>query len=129
MNSQSTCPFCDLLQKGEFLEQRESAVVIRDAFPVSAGHLLVISRMHEEHFTALDSIVRNDMLALATEMADRALKQAGVTGCNIGVNVGRSAGQTVMHAHLHVIPRREGDVADPRGGVRWVVPSKAKYWD
>lgn len=129
MSPQPPCPFCELLEKGEFLEGRESAVVIRDAFPVSDGHLLVISRTHEEDFTELDSIVRNEMLALATEMADRALKQVGVTGCNVGINVGRSAGQTVMHAHMHVIPRREGDVADPRGGVRWVVPSKAKYWD
>lgn len=105
------------------------AFAIRDGFPVSPGHSLVIPRrlvacwldttVHEQH--AVLDLVREVRVQL-----DRELRPAGF---NIGVNDGPAAGQTVMHVHWHVIPRYVGDVADPRGGIRWVIPALAAYWE
>jgi len=128
MNDELDCPFCDLMRDGRILAGNEHAFAFRDAYPVSDGHTLVVPRTHEPDFLALDQIVQRAILALAVELADELRSDPGVSGVNIGVNNGASAGQTVEHAHLHVIPRRDGDVEDPRGGVRWVLPSKADYW-
>ena len=69
------------------------------------------------------------MWALAGRVRDLLRAELDPDGFNIGLNEGSAAGQTVPHAHIHVIPRREGDVLDPRGGVRWVLPEKAPYWE
>ncbi len=70
-----------------------------------------------------------DLWNLVRELGGRLLSEDGVDGLNVGVNIGRAAGQTVDHAHVHVIPRQTGDLADPRGGVRWVLPNRAAWWD
>ena len=117
------CPFCDRLAAGrELLAEREHAVAFPDGFPVTDGHALVVPRRHVERVEALRPEEQDDVLRLALEMA------SAHEAVNVGWNSGAAAGQTVAHAHVHVIPRRAGDVEDPRGGVRWVVPDRADYW-
>jgi diadenosine tetraphosphate (Ap4A) HIT family hydrolase len=109
------------------LEASEHAFVVLDAYPVSPGHSLVISLRHVADIFDLTSSEIGEILQLiqsARERIDRALQPEGY---NIGVNVGRAAGQTVMHVHVHVIPRYPGDSDDPAGGVRNVIPGKARY--
>lgn len=103
-------------------------VVVRDGFPVSPGHTLVIPRRHLASYFDLQEEERNALLALL-EGAKRALdSEFQPDGYNIGINDGAAAGQTIPHLHLHLIPRYTADQADPRGGVRWVIPQKADYW-
>ncbi len=121
------CPFCSLPQ-ARIIDGDELAVVVRDGYPVTPGHTLVIPRRHvgsifdltPEELQAVWRLLERSRIALAREFAAEAF--------NIGVNDGPAAGQTVPHMHMHLIPRRSGDVADPRGGVRWVIPDKARYW-
>lgn len=104
--------------------------VVKDKFPVTLGHTLIIPRRAVVRFQELNSSEKARLL----ELVDWAQRQLGTMlvpapeGFNLGVNDGPAAGQTMPQFHFHVIPRRIGDVADPRGGVRWVVPTKAKYW-
>lgn len=122
------CPFCTL-PPDRILREREAAVAIRDGFPVSPGHTLIIPRRHVGSFFEITDAERADLmslLAVAREDLDREFRPAGY---NIGINDGAAAGQTVQHLHIHLIPRYEGDRDDPRGGVRWVLPDKAAYWN
>lgn len=122
------CPFCSLPDERIILAN-EHAVVIRDAYPVSPGHTLVIPRRHADSFFDL-SVSERDAMFLLLDQAKRELDASHAPeGFNIGVNDGPVAGQTVPHVHMHLIPRFAGDVADPRGGVRHVIPGKAKYWE
>ena len=127
--SEPSCPFCSIIQSGDVVIDGNLAAVILDGFPVTIGHSLVIPKRREPDFSKLSTDEQSEILSLASErMRELQSEDPSITGFNLGVNVGTSAGQTVEHAHLHVIPRREGDVEDPRGGVRWVMPSKADYW-
>lgn len=124
----SPCPFCTL-PAGRIVHARESAVVIRDGFPVSPGHSLVIPKRHVSSFFEITDHERNDLLTLLAEARDDLERQFRPAGYNIGINDGVAAGQTVPHLHIHLIPRYAGDRDDPRGGVRWVLPDKAAYWN
>lgn len=102
--------------------------VIRDNFPVSEGHTLVIPKRHFASFFDCSEEERAalmDALDVAKRDLDRSLKPDGY---NIGINDGPPAGQTIQHLHVHLIPRYIGDQSDPRGGVRWIFPDKARYW-
>lgn len=103
--------------------------VVKDKFPVTAGHTLIIPRRAVLWFAELNSAERVRLLELV-DWVQKGL--AGLTpapeGFNLGVNDGPAAGQTMPQFHFHVIPRRGGDVGDPRGGVRWLIPEKARYW-
>ncbi len=129
MNSPIDCPFCEQASSGSALAESRYAVALQDAYPVSEGHVLIIPRAHGSNLLSLDTVVQGDIFELALRMARQLLEKPDITGCNVGLNIGSSAGQTVDHAHVHVIPRRDGDVEDPRGGIRWVIPSKAPYWE
>ena len=121
------CPFCTLSAERIVLAN-ELAVVIRDSFPVSPGHMLIIPRRHVGSFFDVTGDEREAMLALL-DSAKLGLDAAfHPDGYNVGINDGAAAGQTVPHLHLHLIPRYAGDREDPRGGVRWIFPQKAKYW-
>jgi diadenosine tetraphosphate (Ap4A) HIT family hydrolase len=125
--SESTCPFCSLPEP-RIVEQNTFAFWIYDNFPVSPGHSLIIPKRHIESFFDLSGEERPAVLALL-DLAKGALdRERHPSGYNIGINDGQAAGQTIPHLHLHLIPRYQGDVADPRGGVRWVLPEKADYW-
>ncbi len=111
------------------LTANEHALAVRDAFPVSPGHTLVVPRRHVASLFALTPAEQRavwELVARVRSHLDAALRPDAF---NVGLNDGPAAGQTVPHAHVHVIPRYEGDVPDPRGGVRWILPARANYWD
>ena len=122
-----TCVFCNL-PIDRLIDETALSLVFRDAFPVTDLHTLIIPKRPVADYFDLTEVERTDMQMLLLkhkkliEIQDKA-----VTGYNIGVNVGASAGQTVFHVHTHLIPRRTGDVDSPRGGVRGVIPSKQTY--
>jgi len=122
------CPFCSLPAE-RFVLQSEHAVVIRDGFPVSPGHTLIIPRRHVASFFDVTDAERADLMSLLTAARDDLERQLHPAGFNIGINDGAAAGQTVPHLHMHLIPRYDGDRDDPRGGVRWVLPDTAAYWN
>ena len=121
------CPFCDS-HKDRVLAEDELAFVIQDLYPVTDGHLLVIPKRHAETYFDLVRPEINALNRLLFDHKERIEKEDdSVTGFNVGINSGESAGQTVFHCHIHLIPRRKNDVDNPRGGVRGVVPHKADY--
>jgi diadenosine tetraphosphate (Ap4A) HIT family hydrolase len=124
---QSRCPFCQGEGPRVTLEN-EAALAFPDAFPVAEGHTLVVPRRHVAGLFDLPGEELAALWRLVALVRRRLVGELRPDGFNVGVNDGPAAGQTVPHAHVHVIPRRTGDVADPRGGVRWVVPAKARYW-
>ena len=122
------CPFCHI-GKEEYLLETEYSYAKLDAYPVSNGHTLIISKEHYSNYFDLPEFLQIDMMKLVSETKKYLDKKLGTSQYNIGINCGQSAGQTIDHVHIHLIPRREKDINDPRGGVRWVLPDKAKYWD
>jgi diadenosine tetraphosphate (Ap4A) HIT family hydrolase len=124
---EANCPFCQLPPERIVLSG-SAAFVIRDGFPVSPGHSLVIPRRHVGSFFELSAAERECMFSLLVQAKAELDATCHPDGFNIGINDGAAAGQTVPHVHLHLIPRHAGDVADPRGGVRWVLPASANYW-
>ena len=121
------CIFCGKISEKKFLFENNFWVALEDGFPVSKGHTLLIPKRHVASFFGL----REEEFSSLKEMLDRVKERLDATykpdGYNIGVNVGEAAGQSVFHVHVHVIPRYVGDVANPRGGVRGVIPSKQNY--
>jgi len=122
------CPFCSLTAE-RVVQDSEHAVVIRDGFPVSPGHTLIIVKRHVASIFEVTDAERIDLMSLLAAARDDLDRQFHPAGYNIGINDGATAGQTVPHLHIHLIPRYPGDRDDPRGGVRWVLPDKAAYWD
>lgn len=123
----SRCPFCDP-EASRIQMANEVAVAVFDGFPVAEGHTLVVPKRHVASLFDLSDVEQTALWRLVAQVRAGLLAGLKPDGFNVGVNDGAAAGQTVMHAHVHVIPRRAGDVPDPRGGVRWVVPGKAAYW-
>ena len=122
-----SCPFCPPAP-GRIVAGDGLALVIRDGFPVSPGHRLILPRRHVGSYFEATAAERESLLRLLDEAKAALDAEFRPDGYNIGINDGSAAGQTVPHLHLHLIPRYAGDRADPRGGVRWVLPEKAKYW-
>jgi diadenosine tetraphosphate (Ap4A) HIT family hydrolase len=121
------CPFCQL-PASRLVGENELAVAFRDAYPVTELHTLIIPKRHVADYFDLYQPERNAMQALVEEQRRLIISaDASVVGFNMGINAGEAAGQTIFHCHMHLIPRRSGDVADPRGGVRGVIPSKQQY--
>jgi diadenosine tetraphosphate (Ap4A) HIT family hydrolase len=120
------CPFCTM-PVDRLLEANEGAFVVLDTYPVARGHSLVVSRRHVEDIFDLTANEITDILRLIVATRMRLDVELRPAGYNVGVNVGPTAGQTIMHAHVHIIPRYPGDSADPTGGVRGVIPGKARY--
>jgi diadenosine tetraphosphate (Ap4A) HIT family hydrolase len=123
------CPFWERLAAGEVTATLGEAAAFPDGYPLSPGRTLVVPRTHTPDLTALPAPVRGQLWELVHLVTQELRRQGAPDGFNIGVNIGAAAGQTVDHAHIHVIPRYRGDVPDPRGGVRWALPDKAAYWD
>jgi ATP adenylyltransferase len=121
------CLFCNL-PKDRIFSENELALAIRDAYPVTDGHTLIIPKRHVSDYFDLYQPELNAIEQLARECREHLLSSdKAISGFNIGSNAGTSAGQTVMHCHVHLIPRRQGDVENPRGGVRGVIPNKQGY--
>jgi len=121
------CPFCSIPESA-WLGQNELAFWVHDISPSAPGHALIIPKRHVASFFDLYSEERAGILALVNEAKIVADQMFSPEGYNIGINDGLAAGQTVPHVHMHLIPRITGDVADPRGGIRWVLPETAAYW-
>lgn len=119
------CPFCEI---SNIIAKNSLAIALADKYPIAKDHTLVIPLRHTPSFFDLDSHERNECLSLVDEMRQMILKKDDtVTGFNIGINDGFDAGQTVFHSHIHIIPRRKGDVAIPRGGIRNIMPNTSSY--
>lgn len=129
MNSKS-CLFCRLLAacSDRVVAQNEHSFVIEDAFPVTEFHSLVIPKRHVESYFDLgdEEILAIHELLVTRQESIESQSQEPVD-FNVGVNCGKLAGQTVFHCHVHLIPRRHGDIANPEGGVRNVIPGKGPY--
>jgi len=124
----TTCPFCGDRLNRKVIGDYGTMLAIRDKYAVTEYHTLVIPKRHVEDFFTMTSQERRDAETLILSLKNDILKNdPSVTGFNIGVNCGESAGQTIMHAHIHLIPRRDGDTPNPRGGVRGVIPDKMSY--
>ena len=122
-----TCLFC-CLPESRVLLRNETAIVVRDAFPVTRGHTLVIPLRNVESFFDTSAKERAAMFELLDAAKQLLQAEYAPAGFNIGINDGAAAGQTIRHLHMHLIPRYAGDRPDPRGGVRWIIPEKADYW-
>ena len=121
------CIFCNL-DPSRIEDRNEFFVAIKDLYPVTEGHTLIIPSRHVESFFELtrdEEIAMLDMLISQKEELSQL--DTTITGFNVGINDGEDAGQTIMHCHIHLIPRRKGDMESPRGGVRGVIPSKQSY--
>lgn len=129
MPSPGECAFCARVVAGVTIAGSALAVAFADAFPVSRGHTLVVPRRHVAGYFDLDADEQAALWQLVSEVQRTLEREHHPDGYNLGVNTGAAAGQTVDHVHVHVIPRFRGDVADPRGGVRWVLGARARYWD
>lgn len=121
------CVFCELASVGRVERVYERFVVIRDAYPVSLGHTLIIPKRHVTTYFDLSEEEKLDLIRVIDAVKLELDVDFRPDGYNVGFNAGEVAGQTVMHCHVHVIPRYEGDMEDPRGGVRGVIPDKQKY--
>ncbi len=127
MTSHKLCPFCTLPTE-RIIDSNKFAIVIRDGYPISEGHTLIIPKRHVGSFFETTQDEKLALLALLESAQKQLKKEFNPPSFNIGINDGKEAGQTVPHLHIHLIPRYESDMADPRGGVRWIIPEKAKYW-
>lgn len=124
-----TCPFCEHIQSGPQSDLADKLVVaFDDSYPVSAGHMLIVSRRHVERLRDLTPDEHRALWDMIPAVCERIGHRSAPAGYNIGLNDGQAAGQTIVHVHVHVIPRYDGDAADPRGGIRWVLPERAAYW-
>jgi diadenosine tetraphosphate (Ap4A) HIT family hydrolase len=126
-STEQGCPFCSI-DEHRIVWSSPVVIVLLDAFPVSPGHSLVVPRRHVSSWDLLTSDEKAAIITGVDEARAAIAASRPPDGFNIGCNDGVAAGQTVMHFHMHVIPRYAGDVRDARGGVRWVVPAKAAYW-
>ena len=121
------CLFCDSKKSG-IAHENDLAYASYDSYPVSVHHCLIIPKRHiKDYFdmTNDELIACNDLIQIVKNEILR--KDVNVKGFNIGTNAGKIAGQSIMHCHIHLIPRREGDVDNPQGGVRSVIPNKQHY--
>ena len=120
------CPFCNPIAE-DIVAKNDLCYSRWDRYPVSKGHLLVIPFRHTPDFFSMTAEERQALVALVASCKGVIEENFSPAGYNIGFNAGVATGQTVMHCHCHVIPRYAGDVEDPRGGVRGVVPHKQGY--
>ena len=122
------CPFCNL-NKADLIAENDLTVVIRDKHPISSGHSLIVLKKHVESFFHTTDEEKLSLLKAIDQGKNLLDKKFKSDGYNIGINDGEAAGQTINHLHIHLIPRYEGDSKDPRGGIRWIFPDKAPYWE
>ena len=113
--------------ESDWVAQNALAFAVRDLHPVSPGHTLVIPRRVVPSWFEASPEEQHAIMALVDEVKRALDRELGADGYNVGFNAGEAAGQTVMHLHVHVIPRFRGDMDDPRGGVRHVIPSRGNY--
>ena len=121
------CPFCMIGEHVEVLCKTDIAMAILDSFPISPGHTLVIPKRHIPDYFDLTVEEQNELWQLVNRCKVILQDRFHPDGFNIGINVGEMAGQSIFHVHIHLIPRYEGDVKNPKGGVRHIIPGKGYY--
>ena len=121
------CPFCNISHVREIICENASSLAFYDGYPVSPGHALIIPKRHVASYFDLTDDERKDMNDALRHVKSLIDERYHPDGYNIGVNVGEYAGQSVFHCHMHLIPRYKGDVPNPKGGVRGVIPGKQSY--
>lgn len=119
------CPFCSLHRS--ILAETELSFAVLDSYPVSEGHTLVIPKRHVATIWRMTTEEYADAFDLIRQVKNVLQERFKPQGFNVGVNCGKAAGQTILHAHVHLIPRYSGDVPSPRGGVRNIIPANANY--
>ena len=126
----TNCPFCEIINNDiqRIIFQNDLAIVLRDGYPISNGHTLIIPKRHVDSYFSITKEERNAIFELVEQTKKDIDNEFKPDAYNIGINDGVEAGQTVPHLHIHLIPRYKGDAEDPRGGVRWLFPDKADYW-
>ena len=123
----NNCIFCNL-PSDRIINEYKYFYVIRDLYPVTHLHSLVIPKRHIVSYFECNQDEYNEIpIVLSTQKTELTLTDETITGFNIGMNIGEDAGQTVFHFHIHIIPRRKDDADNPRGGVRGVIPNKQGY--
>ena len=123
----NNCIFCNI-EEDLIVHEYKHFYVIRDAFPVTPLHSLVITKRHVvSYFQCSKKELDEIPVILDTQKTELKILDDTITGFNIGMNIGEDAGQTIFHCHIHFIPRRQGDTPKPRGGVRGVIPLKQRY--
>lgn len=129
MNKQDNCDFCQIIyeekKRVDVVEETEQFIAFYDEYPVNEGHTLVIPKEHVKNIEEYD--YNMDIFQFLLDVHKIVKEKHKVDDTNIGINNGSVAGQTIPHLHWHIIPRYEGDVDDPTGGVRGVLPSEQKY--
>lgn len=123
----TTCPFCHPEPQRELIAESATAYAIFDKYPVNKGHALIIPKRHCANYFDLTFKEQSACIFLLNSVKEIITKRYNPDGFNIGININETAGQTVHHVHIHLIPRYKGDVDDPRGGVRGVIPEKKLY--
>ncbi len=122
------CPFCNIKNyKDQIVCETELSISILDRYPVSEGHTLVIPKRHVKSYFDLTQDEVVDLWYMVNDVKEAFNYMYEPDGYNIGINIGEAAGQTIPHCHIHVIPRYNGDIEDPRGGIRGCIPEKMKY--
>jgi len=127
MKHENGCLFCNVGEE-RIIAENELAFAIRDGFPVTELHSLIIPRRHVSDYFELSKeelLACNDLLRIVKE--EILARDESVKGFNVGANSGLVAGQSIFHCHIHLIPRREGDVPNPKGGIRHLIPGKGAY--
>lgn len=122
------CVFCERITERDYFLEGPLSVAFPDRHPLSAGHTLIVPKAHAADYFHLADAVQGDLWRLVGEVKSRLDDDFSPAGYNVGINVGAAAGQTVFHVHIHLVPRYTGDVPDPRGGIRSVIPERARYW-
>ena len=123
----SNCIFCNVSPK-RIVNEYKYFYVIRDAFPVTPLHSLIITKRHVvSYFQCSKAELEEIPMILDTQKTELKYLDNEITGYNIGMNIGEDAGQSIFHCHIHIIPRREDDTPNPRGGIRGVIPKKQNY--
>ena len=116
------------LEPERILWETDTTVAFSDRYPISPGHALVVSKVVSMSLFDLSAAHQAELWATVAQVRALLQRERNPAGFNIGLNDGLAAGQTIAHAHIHIIPRYQGDQHDPRGGVRWIFPDKAQYW-
>ena len=130
--TEKNCLFCEIqtIDRKRIIAENSLAYAIRDGFPVTAGHTLFIPKRHTIDYFGLfpdEVLAINQLMDAHKQLLQK--NDSSIDGFNIGMNCGETAGQTIFHCHVHLIPRRKGDVEYPKGGVRHVIPYKGNYED
>ena len=121
------CPFCIKEEGRETIIENDLAYATYDKFPVSTGHALIIPKRHCSNYFDLTLVEQSSCWNLVNSVKEIITDRLHPDGFNIGINIGEASGQTIPHVHIHLIPRYQGDVREPKGGVRGVIPIKKKY--